>query len=150
MKKIILYSIVIAFSTSLHAQIKWDNIDSIYRPLPSSMHVYQSTYLLDGRPNIMYYAIVDVKDKSLRFTTDTSNKRRLTPTQFYQKDKMPLLVLNCSFFSFATNQNLNAVVRDGKILSYNAQTFAGKGKDTLTYFHPFLGALGITKNGRWM
>lgn len=145
MKKILLCSIVIAISTSLHAQIKWDNIDSNYKPLPSSMHVYKSTSVLDRRPNIMYYAIVNVKDKSLRFTTDTSANRRLTPAQFYQKNKKPLLVVNCSFFSFATNQNLNAVVRNGKILSYNAQTFARKGKDTLTYFHSFLGSLGITK-----
>lgn len=142
-KKIFLYS---AFAVSLQAQIKWDNIDSNYKPLPSSMHVYRSADLLDGRPNVMYYAIVDVKDKSLKFTTDTSNERRLTPAQFYQKDNEPLLVVNCSFFSFATNQNPNVVVKDGKILSYNEQTVAVKGKDTLSYFHSFLGALGITKN----
>ena len=109
------------------------------------MHIYKSTELLDGKPNIMYYAIVDVSDKSLKFTTDTAYKRRLTPSRFYQKNNKPLLVVNCSFFSFATNQNLNAVVKNGKILSYNQQTQEGRGKDTLTYIHSFLGAIGITK-----
>ncbi|MEO6820445.1 MAG: phosphodiester glycosidase family protein, partial [Ginsengibacter sp.] len=79
------------------------------------------------------------------FTVDTSKNRRLTPTQFYEKNKSPLLVVNGSFFSFATNQNLNVVVKNGKIVSYNEQTFAGKGKDTLTYLHPFFSAIGITK-----
>jgi len=30
-------------------------------------------------------------------------------------------------------------------VSYNEQTIRGKGKDTLTYFHPFFGAMGISK-----
>ncbi len=56
--------------------------------------------------------------------------------------------MNTSFFSFATNQNLNVVVKNGKLMSYNEQTIPGKGKDTLTYFHPFLGAIGISKKRR--
>jgi len=144
-KKIIFYAVTSFIVTSLNAQVKWENFDSLYQPLPASMHVYRSTELLDGKPNIMYYAIVDVSDRSLRFTTDTACKRRLTPTRFYEKNNGPLLVVNCSFFSFATDQNLNAVVRNGKILSYNKQTQEGRGKDTLTYSHSFLGALGITK-----
>ena len=71
---------------------------------------------------------------------------RLTPAQFYQKNNnAPLLVVNCSFFSFATNQNLNVVIKDGKLIGYNEQTISGHGKDTLTYFHSFFGALGISK-----
>ncbi len=129
-----------------NAQIKWINLDSLYQPLPSSMHVYKSTDSLDGKPNVLYYAIADIKDRNLKFTSDTTKNRRLTPTQFYQKDNEPLLVVNCSFFSFATNQNLNVVVKNGKLLSYNEQTIPGKGKDTLTYFHPFFGAIGISKS----
>jgi exopolysaccharide biosynthesis protein len=122
------------------------NIDSNYQPLPASMHIYQSTDSLNGKPNVMYYAIADLKDKSLKFTTDTTYKRRLTPSQFYKKNNSPLLVVNCSFFSFATNQNLNVVMKNGKLLGYNEQTIAAKGEDTLTYFHPFFGALGISKH----
>ncbi|HSN09770.1 MAG TPA: phosphodiester glycosidase family protein, partial [Hanamia sp.] len=130
---------------SVKAQTKWLNIDSLYQPLPSSVHVYKSTDSLEGKPNVMYYAVADLKDRHLKFTTDTSYKRRLTPAQFYQKDFQPVLVVNCSFFSFATNQNLNLVVKDGKLVSYNEETIPAKGKDTLTYFHSFFGTLGISK-----
>ncbi len=128
-----------------NAQIKWVNIDSLYKPLPFSFHIYKSADSLDGKPNVIYYTIADLKDKNLKFTTDTTYQRRLTPSQFFQKDNQPLLVVNGSFFSFATNQNLNIVVKEGRIVSYNEQTIAGRGKDTLTYFHSLFGTLGISK-----
>jgi exopolysaccharide biosynthesis protein len=127
------------------AQLKWENDDASFQPLPSSFHVYKSTDDLDGKPNVMYYAIVDLKDKNLKFTTDTTYKRRLTPNEFYKKNNDPLLVVNCSFFSFTTNQNLNIVIKNGRLVSYNEQTIPARGKDTLTYFHSFFGALGISK-----
>ena len=146
MKRIIFCWMFFGIIISVNAQSKWANIDSLYEPLPASMHVYKSTDSLDGKPNVMYYAIAGLKDKSLKFTTDTTYKRRLTPSQFYQKDNMPLLVVNCSFFSFATNQNLNVVIKDGKLIGYNEETIPAKGNDTLTYFHSFFGALGISKH----
>jgi exopolysaccharide biosynthesis protein len=145
MKKIVFCCLLNLFIFSAKAQTKWLNIDSLYQPLPSSVHVYKSTDSLEGKPNVMYYAVADLKDKHLKFTTDTSYKRRLTPAQFYQKDIHPVLVVNCSFFSFATNQNLNLVVKDGKLVSYNKETIPAKGKDSLTYFHSFFGTLGISK-----
>ncbi len=137
-----------AFSTiiiSANAQSNWINIDSLYEPLPPSMHVYRSSDSVDEKPNVMYYAIADLKDKRLNFTTDTTYKRRLTPTEFYQKNTHPLLVVNSSFFSFATDQNLNVVIKNGKLIGYNEETIAGKGTDTLTYYHSFFGTLGISK-----
>lgn len=145
MKKIANFLLCYFILYSSNAQTKWFNLDSLYQPLPASVHVYKSIDSLDGKPNVMYYAVADLKDKNLKFTTDTTYKRRLTPDLFYTKDNNPLLVVNCSFFSFATNQNLNVVIKDGKLLSYNEETVAGKGKDTLTYFHSFFGALGISK-----
>lgn len=133
------------FIFSANAQSGWINIDAQYEPLPASVHVYKSSDSVDGKPNIMYYAIADLKDKNLKFTADTTFKRRLTPDQFYQKNNKPLLVVNCSFFSFATDQNLNIVMKDGKLVGYNQQTIPAKKKDTLTYFHSFFGALGISK-----
>jgi exopolysaccharide biosynthesis protein len=145
MKRFFLAQLFFMIFLSADAQAQWINIDSLYQPLPSSFHVFKSSASLDGKPNVMYYAIVDIKDKKLKFTADTTYKRRITPSQYYQKNNDPLLVVNCSFFSFATNQNLNVVIRDGKLVSYNEETIAGKRKDTLTYFHSFFGALGISK-----
>ncbi|MEO6682028.1 MAG: phosphodiester glycosidase family protein, partial [Ginsengibacter sp.] len=130
---------------SAHSQKGWVNIDSLYQPLPASFKVFKSIDSVDGKPNVMYYAIADLKDRDLIFTSDTTTSRRLTPSAFYEKNDQPLLVVNTSFFTFNTHQNLNVVVKDGEILSYNQHSNAGRGKDTLTYAHPFLGAIGISK-----
>jgi hypothetical protein len=145
MKNVALVSMLILVSLGVKAQTGWVNLDSLYQPLPSSMHIFKSTDPIGGRPNIMYYAIAGLEDKGLDFTCDTTCHRRLTPDQYYLKNKSPLLVVNGSFFSFATNENLNVVVKDGNMVAYNEQTIAGRGKDTLTYFHSFFGALGISK-----
>jgi exopolysaccharide biosynthesis protein len=117
----------------------------LYQPLPASVHVFKSTDLLDGKPNIAFYVIADLKDKNILFDTDTTYQRRFTPTQFYQKNNHPLVIVNTTFFSFQTNQNLNVVVKDGNLVGYNIHTINGRGKDTLTYRHPFGSAIGISK-----
>ncbi|MCB9056406.1 MAG: phosphodiester glycosidase family protein [Chitinophagales bacterium] len=127
------------------AQLNWQNVDSLYQPLPPSVHIFRTTDQLDGKPNNAYYLVADLRDKKLDFTVDTTYKRRLSPSQFYTKNNNPLLVVNTTFFSFATDQNLNVVIRDGKLVSYNIHTIPGKGKDTLTYRHPFGSAIGISR-----
>jgi exopolysaccharide biosynthesis protein len=118
----------------------------LFQPLPSSVHVFYSNDSLDGKPNIAYYVIADLKDKKLDFTADTSSGRRLTPTQFYTKNDQPLVVVNCTFFSFETNKNMNVVVNDHKLLSYNINTISVKQKDSsLKKQEVFHGAIGITK-----
>lgn len=141
---LILMCIILAINS--HAQVHWINVDSLYRPLPSSIHVYKTTDSLDGKPNIAFYVIADLKDKNLLFNSDTSQNRRLTPSQFYTKNNHPLLVVNTSFFSFQTNQNLNIIIQDKKLISYNIHTINGRGKDTFTYRHTLGSALGIYKN----
>lgn len=126
-------------------QIKWQNVDSIYQPLPKSVHVFYTDTSIDTGMFRAFYVIADLKNKKLNFTTDTTYKRRLTPSQFYERNKQPLVVLNGTFFSFETNQNLNLAMRNGKLLSYNRQTIAGRGKDTFTYRHIFASAIGISK-----
>lgn len=127
------------------AQQKWQNVDNDFGKLPANFHVFSSTDSLDGKPFRAFYAIADIRDKKLHFTTDTTHQRRLTPSQFYEKNNQPLLVVNTTFFSFATNQNLNLVIKDGKMVGYNVHSLAGKGRDTLTYRHTFNGAIGISK-----
>jgi exopolysaccharide biosynthesis protein len=132
--------------TGIQAQIKWIKVDSLFGNLPSSVHVYKTTDPLDGKPNIAYYVEADLKDKKIAFTVDTTYQRRLTPSGFYEKNDKPLLVMNTTFFSFATHKNLNVVIKDGKMVGYNIHTIAGRGKDTLTYRHPTGSAIGISRN----
>src|SRR5436190_22172021 len=117
------YSLLIFFIFSswdiLSAQLKWQNVDSLYQPLPSSVHVYFTNEPIDTAPFRAYYLIADIKDKKIDFTADTTLGRRFTPTQFYQKNDQPLVVVNCTFFSFETNQNLNVVIKERKMVGYN-------------------------------
>ena len=136
---------LIFFSEGVTAQVNWQNVDSLYQPLPSSVHVYKTTDSLGEKPNIAFYLIADLKDKKLDFTVDTTYKRRLTPSEFFERNNKPLLVVNTTFFSYETNQSLNLVIKNGKLLSYNTHSVPGKGKDTLTYRHPFGSAIGISK-----
>lgn len=137
--------LLLLLSFTVQAQLKWVNVDADFAPLPANVHVYKTTDSLEGKPNIAFYVEAKLKDKQLHFTTDTTYKRRFTPTQFYEKNNHPLVVVNTTFFSFATNQNLNVVIKDGKLVSYNVHTIAGRGKDTLTYRHPLGSAIGISK-----
>lgn len=140
------FSVLILAAFTTTAQVKWVNADADFGPLPANFHVYKTTDSLDGKPFIAYYAEARLKDKNLHFTADTTFKRRLTPQQFFEKNAQPLLVVNTTFFSFATNQNLNVVIKNGRLVSYNVHTLPGRGKDTLTYRHPLGSALGIDKN----
>jgi len=132
-------------NTTSFAQIKWVNVDTAFGPLPSSVQVFKTSDSLDGKPFIAYYVKAKLKDKKLDFTTDTTLGRRLAPMQFFDKNDKPLVVVNCTFFSFETNRNLNVVIKKGKTVSYNNHSIPMKGKDTFQYRHPLGSALGIDK-----
>ena len=134
----------IFFQLFSYAQLKWQNVDSLFQPLPPSVHVYFTDDKIDTGAFRAYYLVADLKDKNLNFTTDTTYKRRLTPSQFYQKNNNPLVVVNGTFFSFQTNQNLNVVIKNGKLVSYTAP-IKGSGKDSLKYNYSYKGAIGISK-----
>jgi hypothetical protein len=145
LKKVILAFSILLSAFSINAQVKWKNVDSLFQPLPSTVHVYYTNDSLDGKPNIAYYVSAELKDKKLDFTVDTTLERRLTPTQYFERNNHPLLTVNCTFFEFNHSKNLNTVIKDGKLIGYNIHSLPGKGKDTLTYRHAFTSAIGIDK-----
>lgn len=137
--------ILLFFTNALHAQVKWVNVDAEYAPLPSTVQAFKTTDSLDGKPFIAYYVKAKLKDKKLDFSVDTTLGRRFTPLQFYENNNQPLVVVNCTFFSFSTNQNLNVVIKDGKLVGYNVLSIPMRGKDSFQYRHPLGSALGIDK-----
>jgi exopolysaccharide biosynthesis protein len=145
MRKILVITFFFCLFQNCFSQLSWTNVDSLYQPLPSSVHVYFTDQTIDTGVFRAYYLIADLKDRKLDFTTDTTLNRRLTPSKFYERDKKPLVVVNCTFFSFETNRNLNVVIKEGKLVSYNIHSIPGRGKDTFTYRHPFGSAFGISK-----
>jgi len=142
------YLLMVAFCL-LHVagfcQQNWVNVDSLFQPLPPSVHVYKSTAVIDGKANVAYYAEARLDDNNLEFTVDTSLQRRLTPSRYFERNDRPILVVNCTFFEFAQSRNLNVVIKNGRLLGYNNAFIAGRDKDTLTYSHPLGSAIGITK-----
>lgn len=130
------------------AQLHWTRVDSAYGPLPSSLHVYRSADSLDGFPSIAYYVSARLKDRRLQFTTATGQGKRFTPDQYYQIEQLPWLVVNGGYFSFPTNQLLNLVVKDGKMLAYNVTSLRGTGVDSQLYYYPTRGAIGIDRKRR--
>jgi hypothetical protein len=148
MKRIATVVVMLLSSIFANAQLNWKNVDSVYQPLPKGVHVYMTSDLVDGKPNIAYYVSADLKEKSLDFTTQVGNGKRLTPTQYFEQENKPLLVMNCTFFEFVHNSNQNVVVKDGKLVAYQVHTLNGRGKDTFTYRHPFGSAIGISRNGK--
>lgn len=132
-------------SFPLSAQLKWEKADSLFGALPSSFHVFKTNDSLDGKPFIAWYASAKLKDKNLLFTAQPGNGKRYTPDQYYVQEKAPLLIVNCTFFSFETNQNLNLVVKNGKLLAYNVVSLKGTGEDSLFYYYPTRSAIGINR-----
>lgn len=139
------FLLLFLFPLLASAQLKWENQDASYGPLPKGVHVFFTEQKIDTAPFRAFYLIADLKNKKFDFTVDTTYQRRLTPTDFYEKNNKPLVVVNCTFFSFETNQNLNLVMKDGHLVSYNVHSLPSRGKDTLTYRHAYASAMGISK-----
>ncbi len=133
------------FYLQLSAQVNWTKITEGYGELPEGFALYATADSLDGQPFKAWYAIADLKNKDLIFTTDTTQNRRLTPDAFYTKNNNPLLVVNTAFFSFETHRNLNLIIKDGSLVAYNQHNQMLKGKDSLLFRHAFTGVLGINK-----
>lgn len=146
-RNVLLLPVLLFFPLLIWAQekLQWKNADSLFGPLPGSIHVFYTDREVDNKPFRAYYVIADIKNRKLDFTTDTTLNRRLTPQQFFEKNNKPVVVVNGTFFSFQTHQNLNTVIRNGELVGYNIHTLPGRGKDTLTYRHPFGSAIGISK-----
>lgn len=130
------------------AQLKWTNVDHEFGPLPKGVHIYFTEQKIDTAPFRAYYIIARLKNKKLEFTTDTTWQRRMTPQQFYERNDNPLVVVNGTFFSFETNQNLNVVIKDGKLLSHNISSVKIKKGDTSEQVPVRRGAIGISKKRR--
>lgn len=137
----ILFFLLISIPVS--AQLRWKEVSAEFGYLPKSLKVYKTTDSLNGRPFIAYYAVASLKDKDLEFTTQTGKGKRLTPTAFYEQESYPFLVVNGTFFSFQTNQNLNLVMKNGKMLAYNVPAIKSKNSDS--FYYPTRSAIGITK-----
>jgi Phosphodiester glycosidase len=138
-------SVFFLIACSSFAQINWQQVKQFNDSLPDAVRIYTTSDMLDGRPNIAYCIMVDLKDPNLEFTTAAGNGQRYTPAQYFQQEGSPLVIVNGTFFSFKTNQNLNALIKEGRLLAYNVPAVRGRGKDSINSYYPFRSAIGINK-----
>ncbi len=144
-KPVIIILLLFVFSAQAYAQMHWQDVTADFAPLPSSIRVFYSNDSLDGKPFKGYYVEARLTDKHLNFTTQVGNGKRYKPSQYYQDNDSPFVVVNATFFNFDKNQNLNVVVKDGKMLAYNIAFVKGRGEDSAHLLKPFRSAIGITK-----
>jgi exopolysaccharide biosynthesis protein len=146
MQKVLCSLFILCLQQMATAQLTWRLVDSVNANLPKGLRLFYTNDSLEGKVNIAYYLEADLKNKKLIFDVDTTYKRRLTPTQFYQKNNKPSVVVNGTFFSFQTNQNLNVVIHKGTLVAHNIKTVQRKRKDSTLYNIPInRSAIGITK-----
>jgi exopolysaccharide biosynthesis protein len=139
--------LVAAFPFISYGQLRWKRVDSIYQPLPSSVHIYKTRDSLNGKPFIAYYLSARLKDKKLLFTAQTGNGHRYTPSQYYSPENSPLVLINCAYFSVVTNENLSLIIKNGKLISHNITSLKGVGKDSSLFYYITRSAIGIDKKG---
>ena len=129
-----------------HAQTVWKKVNHDFGELPASVNVFSLSPSFKDSPFIAYYVSIDTKDASLELNTDTTLFRRMTPARFYDRLLRPYVVVNCSFFEFKNNTNVNVIMRDGRPLAYNIHHLPGKGSDTLMYTHVLGAAIGADRS----
>jgi len=132
------------FSSSTFAQLFWKPV--LEDGLPASIKLFRTNDSLNGRPFIAYYLEAHLKNKDLVFTTQVGNGNRHTPSEYYLKEDSPYVVINGTPFSFTTNQNLNVIMRYGRMVSYNVPALKGIAGDY--FYYPTRSAIGIRKNKR--
>lgn len=135
----ILFVLNVPFS---FAQLNWHRADSLFSPLPSGIKVFYSKDSLNGHPFTAYFVEADLKDKKLEFTAETGHGKRFTPSQFHTTENQPYVVVNATFFSFNTNQNLNLVMKDGVMVAYNNPSLK-QSKTVDSFYYPTYGSIGI-------
>jgi hypothetical protein len=144
------YILIVGLSSSsiVNGQSNWKDVSSQFGKLPTSIKVLKSDDLLDGAPSIMFIATIKAKYHAKQFFVDTTFRRRLTPSQYFTRNEQPFVVVNCSFFEFVQNRNVNLIVQNNKMVGYDTPAVSRKGKDTMTYVHTLGSAFGIFKNGK--
>lgn len=133
-------------SPALWGQVNWQEVSGSYGILPAGIKVYQTATTLNQEPFRAFYVEAHLNDRSLAFRTDTTNNRRINPSEFYIKNARPVVVVNTSFFSFQNNRNLNLIMDNGRLLAGNQSSIRAKHPDSLFWMHTFVSALGIRKN----
>ncbi|WP_207512716.1 phosphodiester glycosidase family protein [Longitalea luteola] len=124
--------------------MKWIKANNEFDSLPASIRIFKTSDSLNGRPFRAWCAEVKLKDKQLDFTAQTGEGNSYTPSEFYNREGKPYIVVNGGYFSPQTRQNLNLIMREGKIVAYNVPALKSLLSDS--FYYATRSAFGISKN----
>jgi hypothetical protein len=128
------------------SQLRWKKANEGFDHLPPSIRIFKTSDSLNGRPFKAWCAEIKLKDKNLEFTAQTGAGNSYTPAEFYSKEGNPYIVVNGGNFSFQTNQNLNVIIREGKMVAYNIPALKSLFSDS--FYYATRSAFGISKKRR--
>ena len=126
--------------------------DGSFGTLPDGIRLYKSPEVLQGKPAVAYIATIDlskhsfhvwgIKDPGLTGTTDPLQ----TPTEVYNKEGSPVLVMNGGYFyvDSGTNYSASLAVEEGELLSPNINYAS---EDWVTMYYPTKGAFILHSDG---
>ena len=125
------------------AQLHWKKANNEFDSLPKSIRVFKTADSLNGRPFKAWCVEIRLKDKHLEFTAQTGQGSCYTPSQYYATEGSPYIVVNGGYFNFQTHQNLNVIIRDGKMIAYNISALKSLYSDS--FYYATRSAFGLSK-----
>ena len=124
-------------------QLHWKKANDEFDSLPKTIRVFKTADSLNGRPFRAWCVEVRLKDKHLDFTAQTGQGNCYTPSEYYVQEGQPYIVVNGGYFSFQTHQNLNVIIRNGKMVAYNITALKSLFSDS--FYYATRSAFGISK-----
>lgn len=145
----VLFSIVSEFSSFVFNPVihGWEK-DITFGELPPYISIYKRTKEIGSKKMISYIGVVDMKDKqSPRFSVLGNVSGVKTPSQFYDSNDKPKIVLNGGYFW--DGRSLGLIIRDGATIN-QAQPMAYRtyNNESVVYY-PTQGAFGLNQNGEF-
>jgi hypothetical protein len=141
--KAIAFLLLYCYCTDTFAQhLEWKDVSSQFEIRKPGIRLFRSQTALNDSPSIAFYAEVDLNRRQTKLAALTIDGLRQTPAQFFNQHEKPAIVVNTTFFSFETNQNLNLVMSEGQMKAYNLPALKSKQSDS--FYYPTRGAIGFT------
>lgn len=121
----------------------WEKKDN-FGNLPEYLSIYKYKKDISGKLVQAYIAVADVSKGKAKFKILGEKKGYHTPTQFYEANSFPKVVLNGGYFWSGTS--LGLMIKNGKIISHAQPVVNRPYYGVQTPYFPTLGAFGLENN----
>ena len=122
--------------------------DNSFGTLPEYLTVYKYSGNFDGKAVKAYIAVADMNDANARFSVLGEahyNAPTPTPTQFYQNNSQPKIVMNGGYFW--DGYSLGLLVRGGNTINVDQPMVYRTYNGASTIYYPTTGVIGQNADG---